>query len=397
MGFGLWALVFAYAITLAACIPALYRRLRPRKPQRPPDITGNGLTATALVPAYNEGETLALTIEALLAQTEPFDEIIVINDCSTDDTREIAERYVSRGVKVITPPQNLGSKAHAQNYAVTEGLVHSELVTPVDADTILGPDYLVWIKAAFLEDPKLVVAAGNVQTLYTKTPTERGRQMEYLHGFHYFRPIENAANAPRRLLRLLLTFLTSKLKECDGFPIRTIVEDMDYTWTMQTQCWNARYVSQAESWAADPETYHFLRVQLKRWMYGFFQNVRIHFKTLHRKPMLALWIGMGVVQILTAPLWWGLPFFLVLVLGFDVTETTEWWLAAEIGFTLPPILYACARRGVNPFRTMLSIPYLYSMKVFNMYYAYRGFPRGGGRCAAWIDAWLQRIRKRQLA
>ena len=329
MGFGLWALVFAYAITLAACIPALYRRLRPRKPQRPPDITGNGLTATALVPAYNEGETLALTIEALLAQTEPFDEIVVINDCSTDDTREIAERYVSRGVKVITPPQNLGSKAHAQNYAVTEGLVHSELVTPVDADTILGPDYLVWIKAAFLEDPRLVVAAGNVQTLYAKTPTERGRQMEYLHGFHYFRPIENAANAPVVCSGCCSTFLTSKLIECDGFPIRTIVEDMDYTWTMQTQGWNARYVSQAESWAADPETYHFLRVQLKRWMYGFFQNVRIHFRTLPRKPMLAIWIGMGVVQILTAPLWWGLPFFLVLVLGFDFAETAEWWLAAE--------------------------------------------------------------------
>ena len=49
-----------------------------------------GPSLTAIVPAYNEAATVAETVASLREQTLAPDEIIVVDDCSTDDTAEIA-------------------------------------------------------------------------------------------------------------------------------------------------------------------------------------------------------------------------------------------------------------------------------------------------------------------
>src|SRR6476661_1179757 len=90
---------------------------------------------TVLVPAYNEAASVADTIQSLLNQTVPPAEIIVIDDCSTDDTSEVAR---AAGATVIRPPVNTGSKAGAQNYAMR--YVKTEFTMAIDADTTVAPD-----------------------------------------------------------------------------------------------------------------------------------------------------------------------------------------------------------------------------------------------------------------
>ena len=77
---------------------------------------------TVIVPAYNEGESLADTILSLKAQTTAPYDIIVVDDCSTDDTDEVALRF---GATVIRPPRNTGSKAGAQTFALRMLIRHS--------------------------------------------------------------------------------------------------------------------------------------------------------------------------------------------------------------------------------------------------------------------------------
>src|SRR4029453_18090635 len=72
---------------------------------------------TVLVPAYNEAGSIADTIASLRNQTIPPTEIIVIDDCSTDATAEVA---TASGATVIRPAVNTGSKAGAQNYALRD-------------------------------------------------------------------------------------------------------------------------------------------------------------------------------------------------------------------------------------------------------------------------------------
>ena len=55
-----------------------------------------------LIPAYNAQEFLAATITSALGQTWARKEVIIVNDGSRDETLDVARRFESASVKVIT-------------------------------------------------------------------------------------------------------------------------------------------------------------------------------------------------------------------------------------------------------------------------------------------------------
>lgn len=324
------------------------------------------VTLTVIVPAHNEEAGLPATLEAIRRQTVPPEKVVVVDDGSTDRTGEVAASY---GATVLRPPHNLGSKAKAQNHALP--ICDTDLVLAVDADTVLAPDYVEKIKPVF-DDPEVVVAAGNVQTRFTRTVWERGRSIEYLFGFHWNRPIQNGAGSPVVCSGCCSAFRRTTLTDFGGFPERTIVEDMDFTWSMQIAGRRAVYVGEAVAWAADPETLTYLRKQVWRWMAGFFQNVRLHLGALvRRKPMLAIWIVLALAEIFTAPLWWATPFVLTLGMHRSVGAALTFWLGSELLFTVPPLLYAARRRRLPVLGVMANIPFVYLTKAVNIYYAWK--------------------------
>jgi glycosyltransferase involved in cell wall biosynthesis len=83
------------------------------------------LRVSVVIPAYNE----AVTIGGVLSQCKPFcDEIIVIDDGSTDDTAEIAKKHGSR---LIRHAKNLGvTKAVQEGIQVARG----DVIVTMDAD-----------------------------------------------------------------------------------------------------------------------------------------------------------------------------------------------------------------------------------------------------------------------
>lgn len=341
---------------------------RPNRP-KPKD-----LKVTAIVPAHNEEEGLGATIESLLNQKMPFYEIVIVDDCSDDRTREVALSY---GVTVITPAVNQGSKAKAQNYGLQQLMKRPswnqpDLVLPVDADTVLADDYVKLIVRPF-KDPDVVIAAGCVMTRFENTWTEKGRSIEYLYGFHWHRPIQNMAASPVVCSGCCSAFDFHELVEFGGFPERTIVEDMDYTWTKQIAGKKAVYVGAAVAWAADPTDAKYLKKQVWRWMSGFFQNVRQHLIPMIRhKPMLAIWILVALWEILTAPLWWAFPFVAIFAMDKNPGAVSAWWFGSELALTIPPLVYAARRRKLSLWKVMRNVPYVYGTKVINMYYAWKG-------------------------
>jgi glycosyltransferase involved in cell wall biosynthesis len=51
---------------------------------------------TVIVPAYNEEKLIGACLESLAAQTPLPDEILIVNNASTDRTPEIAEQFIAR-------------------------------------------------------------------------------------------------------------------------------------------------------------------------------------------------------------------------------------------------------------------------------------------------------------
>ncbi|MDT9190711.1 MAG: glycosyltransferase, partial [Limnospira sp. PMC 894.15] len=75
-----------------------------------PKIKNQKLKVSVIIPAYNAAETIHIALDSLLAQTWRNIEIIVVDDCSSDHTREVVAGYVERDrrVKLIAKDVNEG-------------------------------------------------------------------------------------------------------------------------------------------------------------------------------------------------------------------------------------------------------------------------------------------------
>lgn len=244
---------------------------------------------TVIIPAYNEGASVVDTIKSLKAQTCVPDEIIVIDDCSTDDTYAKAK---SQGVKVIRPPKNTGSKAGAQSYALQ--FVENEYTMAIDADTTLAKNAIENLLPAIAGKKDVAAACGFVIPRYIRTIWERGRFIEYLFSFTFYKQIQDYYGKPLISSGCFSVYQTKILKECGGWSERTRAEDMDLTWTFYQKGYKVRFVPNAICYPIEPETFSFMKKQLKRWSHGFVQNVRLHWKGILRVDYLRYLIAIAL-------------------------------------------------------------------------------------------------------
>jgi len=98
---------------------------------------GPGATVAVVVPAYNAARQIEQTLRSVLAQTRPAEEVIVVDDGSTDDTAAVVGRYAGE-VRCIRQA-NAGVSA-ARNRGIEEaGTSH---VAFLDSDDLFAPDKL---------------------------------------------------------------------------------------------------------------------------------------------------------------------------------------------------------------------------------------------------------------
>jgi poly-beta-1,6-N-acetyl-D-glucosamine synthase len=126
-----------------------------------------------ITPAHNEAAHLERTIEAVAAQTHPPDLWLIVDDCSTDETAEIARRFAHElpFVEILqTPPHSeesgadrltLAAEARAFNLALAsvelDDFTH---LGKLDADVELPPDYFLELLERFDERPQLGIGGG---------------------------------------------------------------------------------------------------------------------------------------------------------------------------------------------------------------------------------------------
>jgi glycosyltransferase involved in cell wall biosynthesis len=89
-----------------------------------------------LIPAYNAQDWISSTIESALQQTWPNKEVIIVDDGSKDQTLEVARRFASRGVKVVTQANQGASAARNTAFSLAKG----DYIQWFDADDLLAPD-----------------------------------------------------------------------------------------------------------------------------------------------------------------------------------------------------------------------------------------------------------------
>jgi biofilm PGA synthesis N-glycosyltransferase PgaC len=289
-----------------------------------------------IVPAFNEEGSIAETVCSLQSQTCRPDQILVVDDCSTDRTAAIAG---SLGVTVLRPPANTGSKAGAQTFALP--YVRTELAMAVDADTTLACDAIEKLLECF-DDPAVAAASGAVLPRHVRSIWERGRYVEYMFAFAFFKRIQDHFGKPMISSGCFSAYCTRRLRKVGGWSARTMAEDMDLTWTLYQCGWKVRFVPDAVCYPIEPHNLHLLRKQLRRWSHGFVQNVM-----LHRRGLLHL----GYLRSMVALAFWdaliaSFAFLVALpILAVLISPLFLLGYVMDAPVVLLPVLLDARRRG----------------------------------------------------
>ena len=314
---------------------------------------------TVIIPAYNEVESIADTVRSIQNQTLVPDEIIVVDDGSTDGTGEVARKC---GVTVIRPPVNTGTKAGAQNFALSQ--VKTEFTMAIDADTMLAPDAIELLMAS-LAIPSVVAACGFVLPRFVKTLWERGRYIEYLLAFSWYKPIQDFYQKPLISSGCFSAYRTEVLRSVGGWNTRTMAEDMDLTWTFYQQGHDVRFIPKAMCYPIEPHNFHFMRKQLKRWSHGFIQNVTLHWRANLHIPYLRELIAVALWDSIVASL-----VYLIVIPILAITFKQPLFILAyliDLPAIVVPVLFTSEGRR-NPLRVLASLPAFFVLRAVNGYF-----------------------------
>ena len=274
-------LAFVFWHTLALLRPA-------------PAATGAPLPpATVVVAAHDEVAALPITLAALFAQTSPPAAILIADDGSSDATATLLARsygLAAPAIGELSAPSTThpglrwlrlphGGKARALNVACA--VAETDLVLTVDADTLLEPEALGAMQAAFAADPALVAATG-VLTPVCGT-TAQGRLLQWFQTYEYVRNFLSRY-AWMQVDGLLLIsgafgcYRRTALLAVGGFDPDCLVEDYELTHRMRDHAgrqgllWRTAVVGAAHARTDAPATVPAFLRQRRRWFGGFLQT-----------------------------------------------------------------------------------------------------------------------------
>jgi glycosyltransferase involved in cell wall biosynthesis len=135
------------------------------------------LKLSVIIPVRNGGGDLRVCLIAIQHGQRRPDEIIVVDDASTDDTVRTAKKFGARVISLGSP--SIGP-AMARNRGATEA--NGEIILFIDADVRVHADTLAKIEQYFVANPNLSALFGS----YDDQPTHRGLVSMYKNLQHHY-------------------------------------------------------------------------------------------------------------------------------------------------------------------------------------------------------------------
>ncbi|MYS94966.1 MULTISPECIES: bifunctional polysaccharide deacetylase/glycosyltransferase family 2 protein [Streptomyces] len=232
---------------------------------------------SVIVPAYNEKECIANTLDSLAHSTHPI-EIIVVDDGSTDGTADIAESLRMPNVRVIR--QANAGKPAALNNGVRNA--SHDIVVMMDGDTVFEPDTVRQLVQPFA-DPQVGAVAGNAKVGNRTTVIGAWQHIEYVMGFNLDRRMYDLLRCMPTIPGAIGAFRREAVLAVGGMSEDTLAEDTDITIALHRAGWRVVYQEHARAWTEAPGSLKQLWSQRYRWSYGTMQALWKHRKSLTDK------------------------------------------------------------------------------------------------------------------
>ena len=263
------------------------RSLREKK-----DVDGMTLeypTCTILIPAHNEEKVIGHTLEAMLQLTYPREKlkIVVINDGSTDTTRDIVAQYSSSDprVELFDIPRGQGGKGKSR--ALNLGVQHvtSDIIAIYDADNMPDKNALRYLVAQLLLHKDLGAVIGKFRTVNKDaTLLTRFINIETLS----FQSMLQAGRWQMHRIATLpgtnFVMWTSLIRTLNGWDEEALTEDSELSIRIYEEGYKIKFIPYAITYEQEPQEWKVWVRQRMRWVRGnnyviskFFRHIP-HFK-----------------------------------------------------------------------------------------------------------------------
>ncbi len=270
-----------------------------------------------IVPCWNEERTIKGTVDSLLALDYPADklQIILVNDGSTDNTKNVMDAYQGHPQITVVHKEN-GGKHSAINRGI-EIAQDAEIVGCLDADSFVSPEAMREIVACF-DDP-MVAAATPAMSIHKPTNLlERMQNAEFILGIA-LRHILAAVNGLYVTPGPFSLYRRSVLVELGGFRYGHQTEDMEMALRIQRAGYTIDSAVRARVYTKGPRTVPALVKQRTRWTSGFLRNMMHDYRDLIGNPRY------GALGTIVLPLG-----FFAIVGGILLFAVVLWQLAHSI-------------------------------------------------------------------
>lgn len=228
-----------------------------------------------LVPAHNEAKVIGKTVESLLLLNYPKDkmELIVINDNSSDNSKDILEdiknKYNNYNFTIINTDNLTGGKGKSNALNIGYTISKGEFIAVYDADNTPDRNALRYLIQTIVMDDELGAVIGKFRT--------RNKNKNLLTKFINIETLsfQWMSQAGRWELFNLCTipgtnFILRKsiIEEIGGWDSKAIAEDTEISFRIYKLGYKIKLVPQSITWEQEPETVKVWIKQRTRWAKG---------------------------------------------------------------------------------------------------------------------------------
>ncbi|OGZ33410.1 MAG: hypothetical protein A2Y98_03765 [Candidatus Portnoybacteria bacterium RBG_19FT_COMBO_36_7] len=244
-----------------------------------------------LIPCHNEEKSIEKCVESCLAQTRKPDQILVVNDGSTDNTAKILESFGDK-IEVVAIEHATGNKSYAQERGLQ--YITGDIFVATDGDTFLDREFVRLIEQDFEQNPRLAAVGGYVRSLKYNWLTAC-REIDYTFG----QDLNKSAQANLSFLFVIPgcagAFRTDIFRKYIKFDHDTLTEDLDFTYKLHLNYFKIKYDKKAICYTQDPFTLKAYINQMRRWYGGGWQNLMKNFWVI-RRPANALELSLMYIE-----------------------------------------------------------------------------------------------------
>ena len=271
--------LFIYILTYLQNLKEIHEVIKPER----------NYSLSIVVPCYNEGESIGKNIESLVASDYPgLKKIIVVDDCSKDNSYEIIKKYAEKYpmVMAVQTPKNTGNAAGSKNYGAK--FADTELIGFSDGDSFPKKDAISKM-VGFFNDTKMGAVTSRVfvynrTNIITKMQSIEYKIIAFTRKLLGFLDSIYVTNGPLSIYR------KKAFDEVGGFDVKNLTEDIEITWHFIAKGWKVQMSIPANVYSVCPDKFKDWWKQRIRWNLGGIQTIFKYKNYFFKCGMLGLFI-----------------------------------------------------------------------------------------------------------